>query len=226
MPKLIWDKVGERYYETGTSKGALFLADTTGEYLPGVAWNGLVAVRQSPDGAEETPIFADNIKYLALTSAENFKGTIEAYTYPTDFAKADGSAEVIPGVYLGQQARTTFGMAYSTIVGNDTMGNDFGEKIHIIYGAKVSPTERSYETVNNDPNAITFSWAFSTTSASVSAEGFKPTAYFTIDSTKVSAVVFKSVQDLIYGTELVVSALPSIDELITLVKAAPVVPAG
>lgn len=224
MAALVWDKTGERRYETGTSKGVLYLTDQTGDYLPGEAWNGLVAVRQSPDGAEETPIYADNIKYLALTSAENFKGTIEAYTYPESFGKADGSADVIPGVSLGQQTRVSFGMAYETVVGNDTMGNDYGRKLHVIWNAKVAPTERSYETINETPNAITFSWAFSTTASSVEAAGFKPTAYFTVDSTKVSEAVFKAVQDALYGTGELPAELPTVDELIAIVKAVPVTP--
>lgn len=220
MVKLAWDKTGERLYETGTAKGALFLQDNTGAYEEAVAWNGLVAVRQSPDGAEESPIFADNIKYLSLMSAENFKGTIEAYTYPEEFSKADGSAEVVPGVYLGQQTRNPFGLVYSTIVGNDTQGNDYGEKLHIIYNAKVAPSERSYETVNDTPAAITFSWAFTTTPEQVATDGFKPTAYVSIDSTKVAPAVFKAVEDAVYGTAEIPAALPSIDELIELITGA------
>lgn len=218
MPKLVWDKIGERLFETGTAKGALFLQGPTGAYETGVAWNGLVAVRQSPDGAEETPIYADNIKYLSMMSAENFKGTIEAYTYPDEFAACEGSKEVVPGVHVGQQARQGFGMVYSTLVGNDTQGTEFGEKIHIIYGAKVAPTERSYETVNNDPNAITFSWAFTTTPAEVTTDGFKPTAYISVDSTKVTPEIFQSVVDAVYGTAEKEPTLPSIDDLITLVS--------
>lgn len=220
MAKLVWDQVGERLYETGTGNGILFTQAALGGYNAGVAWNGLSAVKQSPDGAEETPIFADNSKYLGLTSAENFKGTIEAYTYPDEFAACDGSAEVVPGVYLGQQPRVPFGMAYSTIVGNDVLGNDYGEKIHIIYGAKVAPSERAYETVNNDPSALTFSWAFTTVPVTVAAAGFKPTAYFCADSTKLTAAKFQAIKDLLHGTATIPSKLPTIDELITLVKAA------
>ena len=219
MPKLTWDAAGERLYETGTSKGVLFAQTALGAYGAGVAWNGLTKVTQSPDGAEESPIYADNIKYLSLTSVENFKGTIEAYTYPDEFAACDGSAEVVAGVHLGQQPRMGFGLAYSTIVGNDVAGNEYGEKIHIIYAAKVTPAERAYETVNGDPNAITFSWSFTTTPQQIAAAGFKPSAYICIDSTKVAAPKFTAIKDLLYGTEAKTSKLPSIDEIITLVTA-------
>ena len=164
MPRLTWDAVGERLYETGTKKGVVFVQNDAGVFGAGVAWNGLTSVKQSPDGAEETPIYADDIKYLSLSSAENFKGTIEAYTYPEEFAACDGSAEVVAlsGVYAGQQERKTFAMVYSTVVGNDVQGNDYGEKLHIVYNAKVSPSERAYETINDTPAALTFSWGFTT----------------------------------------------------------------
>ena len=219
MAKLTWDAAGERLYETGTHKGVLFAQTALGTYRDGVAWNGLTKVTQSPDGAEETPIYADNIKYLSLTSVENFKGTIEAYTYPYEFAVCDGSTEVVAGVHVGQQRRMGFGLAYSTIVGNDVAGNRYGEKIHIIYAAKVTPTERAYETVNGDPNAITFSWAFTTTPQQIAAPGFKPSAYICIDSTIVDAHKFAAIKDLLYGTEAKTSKLPTIDEIITLVTA-------
>ena len=163
MVKLLWDQAGERVYETGTSKGVLFVQDETGAYGTGVAWNGLVSVKKSPDGAEETPVYADNMKYLSLFSAENLKGSIDAFTYPEEFEECDGSAQVHPGVYVGQQTRKPFGLAWTTIVGNDTQGNAYGEKIHIIYNSKVSPAERAYETVNESPSTITFSWNFTTT---------------------------------------------------------------
>lgn len=220
MPALTWDQTGERLYETGTSKGVLFTQGSNGAYAAGVAWNGLVAVRQSPDGAEATPIYADDIQYLSLTSAENFKGTIEAYTYPDEFGVCDGSADAGVGLYIGQQTRMAFAMAYSTVVGNDVVGNDFGEKIHFIYAAKVAPTERSYETINNDPNAITFSWEFSTTPQQITAPGFRPSAYVVADSTKMTAPKFQAIKDLIYGTAVLPSELPTIDELIALVAAA------
>ena len=161
MVKLQWDQVGQRLYETGTSKGVLFVQNDSGAYGTGVAWNGLQSVKKANDGAEATPLYADNMKYIELMSAENLKGSIDAYTYPEEFEACDGSAAVNPGVYVGQQTRKPFGLVYSTIVGNDTKGNRYGEKLHIIYNAKVSPTERAYETVNEDPTALTFSWEFS-----------------------------------------------------------------
>ena len=220
MPVLTWDAAGDRLYETGTSKGVLFAQTALGVYGAGVAWNGLTKVTQSPDGAEATPIYADNIEYLSLTSVEKFKGTIEAYTYPDEFSTCDGSAEIIPGVMLGQQPRMGFGLAYSTIVGNDVAGNEYGEKIHIIYAAKVTPAERAYETVNGDPNALTFSWAFTTTPQQIAAAGFKPSAYICVDSTKVAAPKFTAIKALLYGTEALPSKLPTIDEIITLMTAA------
>lgn len=219
MPVLTWDAAGDRLYETGTSKGVLFAQTALGVYGAGVAWNGLTKVTQSPDGAEATPIYADNIEYLSLTSVEKFKGTIEAYTYPDEFSTCDGSAEIIPGVMLGQQPRMGFGLAYSTIVGNDVAGNEYGEKIHIIYAAKVKPAERAYETVNGDPNALTFSWSFTTTPQQIAAAGFKPSAYICVDSTKVAAPKFTAIKALLYGTEALPSKLPKIDEIITLMTA-------
>lgn len=224
MVKLAWDKIGERQYETGTSKGVLFLQDDTGAYLPGVPWSGLTSVKQSPDGAEETPVYANNAKYLSLLSAENFKGTIEALTYPEEFALCDGSAEILAnsGVYAGQQERKPFGLVYSTIVGNDTVGNEFGEKIHVIYNAKVSPSERAYETVNDTPAAMTFSWGFTTTPVSVDDVPAlkRPTAYVSIDSTKVAAPKFAAIKDLIYGTASTESEMPTLAELLTILNAA------
>lgn len=216
MVKLVWDKVGERLYETGTSKGVLFVQSTLGAYGEGVAWNGLASVKQSPDGAEESPVFANNHKYLSLTSAENFNGTIEAYTYPDEFAACDGSAEVSPGVHLGQQGRTAFGLAYSTVVGNDTVGEAFGEKIHLIYGAKAAPSERAYETINDDPNALLFSWGITTTPESVSDDRFKPTSYVVVDSTKADPEDFAILKDMIYGTAAEESSMPSVDDIIAM----------
>lgn len=220
MPKLVWDQAGQRLYETGTSKGVLFVQESDGSYGPGIAWNGLVSVKKSPDGAEESPIYADNMKYLSLMSAENLKGSIDAYTYPEEFEACDGSAAVNPGVYVGQQTRVPFAMAYSTIVGNDTQGNAYGEKIHIVYGAKVSPSERAYETVNEDPTALTFSWEYSTTPVDLSAIGLEPSAGITVAKTEVSAAAWKALTDKLYGTETLPSALPTIQEVITMTEVA------
>ena len=194
--------------------------EADGNYGVGVAWNGLTAVKQSPDGAEESPIYANNHKYISMTSAENFKGSIEAYTYPDEFMACDGSKELSTGVYAGQQARKSFGLTYATNIGNDTEGDDFGEKIHIIYQAKVTPSSRDYETINDDPNAITFSWEFSTVPESISADleskGIKPTAYICVDTTKASEADVKALKEVLYGgTEE--PKLPSIDEILGLV---------
>lgn len=223
MVKLRWDQVGERLYETGTSKGVLFTQNAAGGYETGVAWNGLQSVKKSPDGAEESPLYADNIKYLSLTSAENLKGSIDAYTYPEEFEACDGSAAVHPGVYVGQQARVPFGLAYSTIVGNDTQGNRFGEKIHLIYNAKVAPSERAYETVNEDPDAITFSWEFSTTPVDLSAIGLDPSAGITVSRHEVSEAAWTALTDALYGTETEEPRLPSIEEVIAMTEPAPAV---
>lgn len=222
MPKLQWDLDGERLYETGTSKGVLFTKDALGAYLEGVAWNGLVSVKKSPDGAEESAQYADNMKYLSLTSAENLKGSIDAFTYPEEFEACDGSAAIHPGVYVGQQNRVPFGMAYSTIVGNDTLGNLYGEKIHLIYNAKVSPAERAYETVNEDPAAITFSWEYTTTPVDLSDIGLTPSAGITISKNEVSADSWKALTEALYGTDTVPSHLPSIQEVIAMTQ--PVTP--
>lgn len=221
MPKLQWDKIGERFYETGTSKGVLFPQSNAGTYETGVAWSGLSAVRQTPDGAEETPIFADDIKYLSLTSVENFNGTIEAYTYPDEFAAMDGSKEVLPGVYVGQQTRRAFGMAYMTVLGNDTEYNQYGQKLHLIYGAKVAPSERAYETVNNDPSAINFSWSFTTTPQQVETPGLRPSAYLAVESTKVTEEQWNAIIEIVHGNETTESRLPSIDEVITIIGGLP-----
>ena len=218
MAKLKWDQAGERLYETGTAKGVLFVQDNTGAYEPGVAWNGLVSVKKSPDGAEETPLYADNMKYLSLMSAENLKGSIDAFTYPDEFEACDGSAAIHPGVYVGQQTRVPFGLVYSTIVGNDTQGNSFGEKMHFIYNAKVSPSERAYETVNEDPTALTFSWEYSTTPVDLSAIGLEPSAGITVSKSEVGEAKFKELQDLVYGTEAEESKMPTIEEIIALTE--------
>lgn len=217
--KLQWDQDGQRIYETGTSKGVLFVKNDEGTYNEGVAWNGLVSVKKNPDGAEPNDLFADNMKYLSLMSAENLKGSIEAFTYPDEFEACDGSAAVNPGVYVGQQTRVAFGMAYSTIVGNDTMGNAYGEKIHLIYNAKVAPSERAYETVNDDPDAITFSWDYTTTPVDLSDIGLEASAGITIDKTEVSPEAWVTLTEALYGTESEEPRLPSIKEVISLTEA-------
>lgn len=220
MVKLQWDQIGKRLYETGTSKGVLFPQQPDGTYAAGVAWNGLSSVKKTNDGAEETPIYADNIKYLSLFSAENLKGSIDAYTYPDEFEACDGSATVNPGVHVGQQNRKPFGLAYATIVGNDTQGNDYGEKIHLVYSAKASPSERAYQTVNDNPEAITFSWEYTTTPVDLSDIGLSPSAGITISKSEVGPVAYKALQDVLYGTETSEPRLPSIQEVIELTKPA------
>lgn len=218
MPKLLWDQDGQRTYETGTSKGVLFPKTALGAYADGVAWNGLVSVKKSNDGAEESPLYADNMKYLSLTSAENLKGSIDAFTYPDEFEACDGSAAVHPGVYVGQQTRVPFGMAYSTIVGNDTLGNAYGEKIHLVYNAKVAPAERAYETVNEDPTALTFSWEYSTTPVDLSDIGLDPSAGITISKNEISPAAWTELTNALYGTDTVESHLPSMQEVIAMTE--------
>jgi len=199
MSKIKWDLPGKHLYETGVSQGVLYVKDrATGVYGKGVAWNGLTAVTESPDGAEETPVYADNIKYLSLRSVENFNATIEAYTYPDEFEACDGSAELGTGVKIGQQPRSSFAFCYTTKVGNEN-NSELGRKIHIIYGATASPSERPYATVNDSPEAITFSWEIST--VPVEVEGFKPTAHLEIDSTKVDSTKLKEIEDALFGTD-------------------------
>ena len=200
MSKLTWDAVGERYYETGNKKGVLFVYDSEKKtYGAGVAWSGLTAVTESPSGAEATPLYADDIKYLNLMSAEEFGCTIEAYTYPDEFKACDGYAELGTGVTIGQQKRSTFAFSYVTTLGNDVDNNDYGYKIHIVYGCLASPSEKSYATINDSPEAITFSWEIATTPIEV--EGFKPTATITIDSTKVTEEQLTAIEAKLYGTE-------------------------
>lgn len=222
MPKLKWDQVGKRFYETGTRNGVMALQTSEGRYATPVAWNGLTKVTESPEGGEETALYADDIKYLSLYSAENLKGTIEAYTYPDEFAECDGIAEAATGVLVYQQDRKAFGLAYTTRIGNDTVGNDYGDKIHIIYGVKVSPSERAYETVNESPAAINFSWAFSTTPVDMGAN-MKPSALITIDTTKAPAAGVKSLKDLLYGTDAAEPKFPTPEEVLALF---PTEPAG
>ena len=199
MARLTWDKTGERYYETGVKQGVLYPIQTGGVYSKGVAWNGLTAVTESPSGAEATALYADDIKYLNLMSNEEFGCTIEAYTYPEEFAACDGSAALAAGVMIGQQKRQTFGLCYKTTLGNDVDGNDYGYKLHLVYGCLAAPSEKAYNTINDSPDAVTFSWEVSTTPVSV--DGFKPTAQITIDSTKVDGTKLKALEDILYGKD-------------------------
>jgi hypothetical protein len=215
MTALSWDNVGERRYETGVDRGALYLPDETGAYNEGYAWNGLTTVTETPTGADSNPLYADNIKYLNLIAAEAFEGTIEAYTYPDEFAQCDGTAEPQPGIYLGQQGRRLFGLAYRTRIGNDLDGTDHGYKLHFIYGALAAPSEKAFASINDAPEAITFSWGISTTPVSV--DGYKPTALLTIDSTKVDAGDLQALEDIIWGTAGDDPRLPLPNEVIALV---------
>ena len=217
MAKLAWDQTGERFYETGVDHGVLYTPDETGEYTSGVVWNGLVTVTESPSGAEPSPQYADNIKYLNLMSAEEFNATIEAFTYPNEFGVHNGEAELATGVYLGQQARRPFGLSYRTLVGNDLEGTDHGYKLHLVYGAQAAPSEKAYNTVNDSPEAITFSWEISTTAVAV--EGFKPTAILTVDSREVSEAGLAALEAALYGDETEEARLPLPDEVATLVAA-------
>ena len=198
MAKIKWDQEGKRLYETGVSNGVLYVHNGV-QYQTGVAWNGLISVTESPSGAEATPIYADNIKYLSLTSAEEFAASIEAYTYPDEFAECDGSAELATGVMIGQQKRKKFALVYKTIIGNDTENEAHGYKLHIIYGCQAAPSERAYATVNDSPEAITFSWEISTTPVEVA--GRKPTSILTLDSTKVAQDKMKKVEDKLFGAD-------------------------
>ena len=211
MSKIVWDQTGERLYETGVKRGVLYVQDSGGTYPKGVAWNGLTAVTESPSGAEATPLYADDIKYLNLISTEELGGTIEAYTYPDEFAECDGSASIATGVYIGQQPRKTFGMCYTTTVGNDVDSNAHGYKLHLIYGALASPSEKAYSTINDSPEAITFSWEFSTTPVNVT--GFKPTANIVIDSTKATPEKLAALEKILYGDTEVEPRLPLPNEV-------------
>ena len=210
MAKLVWDQTGERRYETGVKHCVLYVQEA-GDYSKGVAWNGITAVTESPSGAEPTPLYADDIKYLNLLSNEEFGASIEAYTYPDEFAECDGSAALAAGVFIGQQPRKTFGLCYKTVVGNDTENNEYGYKLHLIYGALASPSEKAYATINDSPEAITFSWEITTTPVEVT--GHKPTASVTIDSTKVNADKLAALEAIIYGSESEEARLPLPDEI-------------
>lgn len=213
MARLVWDNTGERLYETGVKMGVLYPA-INGAYPKGVVWNGLTSVSETPSGADANNIYADDIKYLSLRAAEEFGATVEAYTYPDEFAVCDGSAFIAKGVTIGQQTRKPFGLCYRTILGNDVDANDHGYKLHLIYGATASPSERQYQTVNDSPEAITFSWEMTTTPVAVT--GFKPTACLIVDSTKVDALKLTALEDILYGQEDTDARLPLPDEVISI----------
>lgn len=215
MPKLEWDKTGEHFYETGLDRGVLYVQEN-GSYPKGVAWNGLTGVSESPSGADASDLYADNQKYLSLRSAETFGATIEAYTYPDEFAECDGSASLVEGLKIGQQTRKTFGFTYRTKLGNDTEGEDHGYIIHLVYGATASPSSKSRATVNESPEAITFSWEVSTVPVTVT--GYKPTATVEIDSTKIASEALQKIEEVIYGSESASAKLPLPDELLTLIS--------
>ena len=218
MSKLVWDETGSRMYETGVKNCVLYPQGEDGAYSLGVAWNGITAITESPSGAEANPLYADDIKYLNLISAEEFGATIEAYTYPDEFAECDGSAILTDGVSIGQQKRKTFGLAYRTSLGNDVAGSEFGYKLHIIYGAIAAPSEKAYATINDSPEAITFSWEVTTTPVAVN--GFKPTAHLEIDSTKAVEANLKNLEDILYGSDDVEARLPLPDEIKSIMNAA------
>jgi hypothetical protein len=216
-PAIVWDESGSRLYETGVDHGVLYPQAANGGYPAGVPWNGLTAVTESPSGAEATPLFADNIKYLNMVSAEQFSATIEAYTYPDEFAVCDGSTEPTPGVIVQQHTRKPFGLCYRTKIGNDIDGVDYGYKLHLIYGALAAPSEKPHSTINETPEAITFSWAITTTPVPVT--GLKPSASLVIDSTKVDALKMTALEELLYGKEAIPAALPLPDAVIALISA-------
>ena len=215
MSKLVWDKTGERLYETGVKQGVLYPQAAGGTYPKGVAWNGISTINESPSGAESSPIYADDTKYLNLISNEELSASIEAYTYPDEFAECDGSAEIATGITIGQQPRKAFGLAYKTTLGNDIVGNEYGYKLHLLYGCKAAPSEKAYSTINDSPEAITFSWEISTTPVNV--KGFKPTSNLTIDSSKVAPEKLAALEAVLFGSESVEARLPLPDEIITLV---------
>ena len=220
MTKLVWDQSGDRLFETGVSNGVLYVRNSAGGYPLGVPWNGLTAVTESPSGAEATPLYADNIKYLSLMSNEEFGATIEAYTYPDEFAECDGSAELGTGVMIGQQTRKYFGLAYKTVIGNDTDGDAYGYKLHLIYGAQAAPSEKAYATINDSTEAITFSWELTTSPIEVT--GFKPTASLVIDSTKIDAVTLAAIELELFGGE----AVGDVAHLLTPAEILAMLPAG
>lgn len=218
MSKLIWDQTGEKLYETGVDRGVLYVQDEKGAYPSGEAWNGLTAVTESPSGAEPSPLYADNIKYAAPRSAEEFGATIEAFMYPDGFKQCNGEAELLPGVSIGQQKRKAFGLSYRTLVGNDVQDTEYGYKLHLIYGATANPSEKAYSTVNDSPEAMTLSWEVTTTPVAVA--GFKPTASLTIESKKVDAAALAALEAILYGSEDTEPRLPLPDEIATIMGAA------
>lgn len=218
MAKLVWDVSGERLYETGVKQGVLYPIQADSKYSKGVVWNGLTAVTETPSGAEATPLYADDIKYLNLVSAEEFGGTIEAYMYPPEFAACDGSKELAQGVYIGQQDRTVFGMSYVTTLGNDTENTNHGYKLHLVYGALASPSEKAYSTINDSPEAVTFSWEFSSTPVNVT--GHKPTSLIVIDSTKCDKEKLAALEAALYGSEEKEAYLPLPDEVASIMGVA------
>ena len=218
MSKLVWDKTGERLYETGVKQGVLYPQAAGGTYPKSVAWNGLTNITESPSGAEATALYADDIKYLNLVSAEELGGTIEAYPYPDEFAECDGSAALTEGVFIGQQDRKTFGLCYRTTLGNDVDSNGHGYKLHLIYGALAAPSEKAYATINDSPEAITFSWEFKTTPVNVT--GHKPTASLTLDSTKVSETKMAALEKVLYGDGETEARLPLPDEVVQILTSA------
>lgn len=218
MSKLVWDKVGARYYETGVERGVLFVQKTDGSYEKGVAWSGLRSVNENPDGADATDLYADNIKYGVMRSAENFKATVGAYMAPDEFDACDGCAEMVEGVTIGQQERTPFALAYRTRIESDTSKGGKDYKLNIIYNATAAPSERSHETVNDSPSAMELSWDVETTPIEV--EGFDPTAHITIDSRKVSAAAMKKIEEALYGTDSEESKLLLPNELVEMIKQA------
>ena len=213
MAKLEWDKLDERYFETGTDHGVLYVAKDDGTYDDGVVWNGLTGITESNSGAEETALWADNIKYATLRSAEEYGLTIEAYGCPEEFYACDGTAIITDGVLIGQQGRKSFGFSYRTRVGNATLGSDYGYKLHLVYGCSAAPSERGYQTINESPDAITLSWEISTTPVSVT--GYKPTAHIVIDSTAVDAAKLEAIEAILYGSNNAEPTLPDPDTVIS-----------
>ena len=221
MPKLAWDQTGQRTYETGVDHGVLYLNDPAkpdNPYSKAIVWNGLTAVTEAPSGAESNPQYADNMKYIDLVSAEEFKATVEAFTYPIEFAECDGTAFPTQGVAFGQQGRRQFGLCYRTKVGNDVEGQEYGYKLHLIYGCQAAPSEKGYKTINDSPEAITFSWELNTTPVGVKTGDFKPVASVTVDSRTLDPAKLKALEDILLGTETLPARLPLPDEIIELTK--------
>lgn len=217
MAKLVWDEIGKRLYELGVKRPVLYKPNAEGKYVDGVAWNGFTSVNQNPSGAESTPLFANDSKYLSLTSSEEFGATIEAYTYPKEFAECDGSAELIKGVRVGQQSRKPFGLSYVTTLGNDLLKEEYGYVIHLVYGCMAAPSSRQYETINKDPEAMKLSWELTTTPVAV--EGKRPTAHLEIVSTDIEKDKLKKIEDILYGTESEPARMPLPDEIKSILAA-------